>query len=750
MTTPVGRQVRVQGMVQGVGYRPFLYALAQRHGLTGEARNTAQGVVARVFGPARDVDAFVAALRVEAPPLARVSCVQARPIPAEEHAHFRILPSDAQGAPAVAVTPDAAICDACRRELLDPQDRRYRYPLLNCTQCGPRYSILLTVPYDRPNITMRAFPMCGACRAEYEDPTDRRHHAQPTCCPACGPRVRLLGGEGEPLDGDPVRGAARLLREGRILAVKGLGGFHLACDATRPPVVARLRARKHREDKPLAVMVPDADAAAALVHLPDYGRALLTGPQAPILVAPERAASPVAEEVAPGTDTLGVMVAYTPLHVLLFEELGDVPLVMTSGNLSEEPICIRNREALERLSGVADAFLVHDRPIHLRVDDSVLLATDPGPTLLRRARGYVPAGLEAGLDADGILGFGPLLKNTLALGRGTTVFPGQHVGDLDNVRALEMFDEVRAHLAEVLGVAPTLAACDLHPDYPTTRMAAQSGLPVVRVQHHHAHLAALLAETGDYASALGIAFDGAGYGPDGTVWGGEALVFDALGYERVCHLEHVALPGGDRAAREPWRMALAYLVREGLDWTRWVAHPRADSVARLLAGPLPQVQTSSMGRLFDAVAALCGLCDENTFEAKAPMRLEAAATDAPDAYPFALDGPVVRTGGVIRGVAEDLARGAPVGAVAGRFHNTLADLVVDIARRVRAERGLARVLLSGGCFVNRRLLAATHARLREAGFRVAAHTLLPPGDGAVSVGQVVHAAARRSRERGPG
>ena len=729
--------------MQGVGFRPFVHGLARRCGVAGDVCNSSRGVFINVFGEREAVETFVEALRTSQPPLASVTEVSARDIPWEERRSFRIVPSKREPDRTVAVTPDACICADCRRELLDPADRRHRYPFINCTNCGPRYSIILDVPYDRCNTTMRAFEMCPACRVEYEEPTDRRYHAQPNCCAKCGPRLQMLDGAGRALDCDPVVHCAALIRDGLTVAIKGLGGFHLTCDATNEAAVRRLRERKRREEKPLAVMAANFELASRLVHMPDYAERLLTSPVSPILIAPRRLPEALAPSVAPINDYYGVMLPYTPLHVLLFEE-GLEYLVMTSGNLTDEPICIDNAEAVGRLAGVADAFLVHDRPINLRVDDSVLTATEGQPTVIRRARGYVPRGIETGLDVDGLAAFGPMLKNTLAIGRGTVIYPGQHVGDLNNKAALDMFHEVYDHLRAILGVEVRKVACDLHPDYPTTGLAERSGLEVVRVQHHHAHLVSLMAEKRVYERSIGIALDGTGYGDDGEIWGGEVLVFDARSYRRAYHLEYVPLPGGDRAAQEPWRMALAYLLQNGLDHERHVRQENAPQVAALLRSEVRMYRTSSTGRMFDAVASLCGLCHYSIYEAKAPMALEGVARDTGDCYDFALQDGVIRTGEVIRGVVRDVEDNVPVATISGRFHNTVVAMMSACARAIRESEGINRVFLSGGCFVNAYLTAHGRRALEDDGFDVYTHTLLPPNDGGVSVGQLLAAAARQT------
>ncbi|MCX7935416.1 MAG: carbamoyltransferase HypF, partial [Planctomycetota bacterium] len=504
--------------------------------------------------------------------------------------------------------PDIRVCAACLAELRDPRDRRYGYAFIACACCGPRYTILEALPFDREHTTMRDFPLCAACRAEYEDPASRRFHAQAIACPDCGPHLRLLDAQGREIAGDPIVRGAEILRCGGILAIKGIGGFHLACDAAAESAVAQLRARKRREAKPLAVMAANAAVALGLVEVSADAendlRALWESPEAPIVIAPKRLTrgrEPLAKSVAPGCDTYGVMLPYAPLHFLLFDAAPPT-LVMTSANLSEEPICCDNAEAMSRLAGIADAFLLHDRRIRWRADDSVIIfPPTPSPTapmiLVRRSRGFVPRGMPAACEVDGIVGYGALLKNTFAVGKGSAIYPGPHVGDLDNDLAWAMYQEALANFLEMLQVQPRLAACDLHPDFPSTRLAEASGLPLVRVQHHHAHLAALLAETGAEAPALGFAFDGTGLGEDGNIWGGEVMAFDAANCERLWHLEYVPLPGGDRAAAEPWRMAVSYLWHHGFEPERYVSEAGAAEVKALLASAIPQPRTSSLGRL---------------------------------------------------------------------------------------------------------------------------------------------------------
>lgn len=760
----IRRRFRVRGIVQGVGFRPFVYHLATRLGLSGWVQNDGEGVVAEVEGPPAQVEAFAAALVAEAPPLAVIAAVESAGVPCREETGFAIRASDGAGSRTVFLSPDVATCPACLRELLDPGDRRYRYPFLNCTDCGPRFTIIRDVPYDRERTTMAAFAMCPACRREYEDPADRRFHAQPTACPDCGPRLSLRDPAGLAVAAaDPVEAAARALREGAILAVKGMGGYHLACRAADGAAVARLRARKGRPGKPFALMAPDLEAVRALCHLTPEEEQLLTSPRAPIVLLRAREPLAVAPEVAPGQRYLGVMLPYTPLHHLLLREVGEV-LVMTSANRSEEPIAYRDEEARERLAGLADLFLVHDREIHMRCDDSVAMVVRGRPLAVRRARGYVPqpVPLPAPVPVP-LLAVGGHLKNTFALVRDGWAFLSHHIGDLDNAEAYQSFVAAIAHFRRILAIEPQAVACDLHPDYPSTRWAEETGLPLVRVQHHHAHVAAALAEHGAAGPAIGIALDGTGYGPDGTVWGGELLVADRLRYRRVGHLAPFRLPGGDRAVREPWRVAAALLVQAlGPD----AVDPALPAFAGVPAGRLgPVVQmaasgwlspvTTSAGRLFDGFAALAGVhAGPVTYEGEAAIALEMAATGAGEegAYPFGLEEEggrlVLRWEPALAALLEDVRRGvAPEGAAA-RFHSGLARALRAACRRLRQETGLRLVALGGGVFQNRLLLDRLWRWLEADGFTVLVPGQVPPGDGGLAYGQAAVAGARLAAGEG--
>lgn len=775
------RGIVVEGVVQGVGFRPWVHRLATAGGLGGYVRNDAAGVRIRVEGDVTALEGFLDSL-ANPPPLARVDRVRVHRTRPRGLSGFRILASRVAGDRTALVPPDTATCPACLKELFDPADRRYRHPFLNCTHCGPRLTIVRAVPYDRRRTTMASFRMCGACRREYEDPSDRRFHAQPTACPDCGPRLELLDASGRRLaqaaraadrgdpaaDRDPLLLAVEALQEGRILAVKGLGGWHLACDATSAAAVARLRERKAREAKPLAIMARDVSAVRELCRLDAAEEALLRSPRAPIVLLEKRPDHAVADEVAPGDPRLGVMLPYTPLHHLLLAEASR-PLVMTSGNPSGEPIAYRDEDALRRLSGIADLFLTHDRPIHTRADDSVWRVCRGVRMPIRRSRGWVPEPVELPVSAPvPLLAFGGHLKNTFCFVRGKAAFPSQHLGDLETPEALQAFREGLDHYARLLDVRPAAVAHDLHPGYLSTaearERAARHGLEQIPVQHHHAHVAGCLAEHGHSGSAIGVAFDGTGYGSDGTVWGGEVLVADLVGFERAAHLRPVPLPGGEAAVRQPWRMAAAHLRaatdrRHGAErrLRAAVGEARWDGVLQVLERPTLSPPTSSVGRLFDAVAALLDLCLFSRYEGEAAMAVERAADPAAEGtYPVALSRSVDTSESrwiwdpapILHALLSDLEDGRTVGTVAGRFHNTLVDAVVELCGRIGRERGLETVALTGGCFQNGLLTARAATALEAEGFRVLLHRRLPPNDGGLSYGQAAVAAARLASDRG--
>ena len=750
------RRLRVTGTVQGVGFRPFVYRHAVALGLSGHVANDSEGVLVEVEGPPQQLDELSRRLAEEAPPLARVATLETTQLPATGGGSgFRIVESRSERAPAVAVSVDVATCDDCLAELTNPSDRRYGYPFTNCTNCGPRYTIIRSIPYDRPATTMAGFAMCDACAAEYADPGDRRFHAQPNACPACGPQLRLLGADGRVVAerGEALDEAVKALLAGKVLAVKGLGGYHLAADASDAGAVAELRRRKHRDDKPFAVMVPDLDAARALCRLSPDAAAALSSLRRPIVLAPRHPdADGVAHGVAPGLPELGLMLPYTPLHHLLLQGTGR-PLVMTSGNLSDEPIAHTDEDAVTRLGPLVDATLAHDRPIHIRADDSVVRARPNGLTqMVRRSRGFAPEPLPLPQPAHRqVLAVGAELKNTVSVAKDTNVVTSHHIGDLEHLAAHRSFLQATEHLCHLTGVDPEVVAHDLHPEYLSTKYALELDLPTVGVQHHHAHVASCLVEHGRTEPVLGLAFDGLGLGTDGTLWGGEFLVADLRGFRRVGHLRQLPLPGGARAIREPWRMALAWahtaLGPEAAARYGESADERWRSVLALLERPETPV-TSSAGRLFDAVAALLGLRPRTTYEGQAAIELEAAAAgldlDAVAPYPASIEREgdllVVDPSPLIAQVVAERDRGTPVAAISAGFHAGLGRTAVVAAAELAGHHGLDTVALSGGVFQNTRLTDVVVGACREAGLSVLVHEHVPPNDGGISIGQAAVAA----------
>ncbi|HKW02513.1 MAG TPA: carbamoyltransferase HypF [Vicinamibacterales bacterium] len=739
-------RLSVRGAVQGVGFRPFVYRLARALDLAGWVLNGPDGVVIEVEGPRERIDRFRARLVCEPPPHATIVDLEASWLDPAGSAAFEIRDSQVAGEPTAIVLPDLATCDACRRELFDPDDRRYRYPFINCTHCGPRFSIIDALPYDRPRTSMRGFVMCQACEHEYHDPSDRRFHAQPNACPVCGPRVAWWSGRGAVLaeDDEAIRAAVDALRGGSIVAVKGIGGFHLMVDARQECAVRRLRQRKHREEKPLATMYPSIDDVRRDCVVSPADARLLASAEAPIVLLRRRMVrGSLASAVAPGVPTLGVMLPYTPLHHLIAADFGG-PLVATSGNLSDEPICTDEREALRRLSRIADGFLVHDRPIARHVDDSIVRVVAGREMILRRARGYAPLPIRLAAEAPRAVAVGAHLKSAVAVTSGANVFVSQHLGDLETPQSIEAFDRVMKSLGALFHAVPETAVADQHPDYFSSQYARRLGLPVATVQHHLAHIASCLAEHDIDGPVLGVSWDGTGYGADGTIWGGEFLTVDDDTWDRVACLRPFRLPGGEHAVREPRRSALGvlYAMEGSRALDRDVAPIRAFDPAerRLLRQALDRglnaPVTTSAGRLFDAVAAFLDLKQRATFEGQAAMLLEWVSDEAvADAYPFELIPGVclaVDWAPMIRALLDDLAIGAPAATMAARFHETLARMIVAVARIA----GRDRVVLSGGCFQNRLLLERTIARLREAGFSPCWHQRVPTNDGGIALGQI--------------
>ena len=753
------------GVVQGVGFRPFVHRLAARHALSGWVRNCAGAVEIELEGADAEIAEFLVDLESSAPPLARIEHLGVEWIAPLGRAGFEIRPSAVEPDRRLPISPDVALCGACEAELFDPADRRYRYPFITCTDCGPRFTVIDTMPYDREGTSMRAFTQCPACLAEYRDPASRRFHSESNSCPACGPRVWLEGpgepGAGRRLGEEAIAAAARLLRAGLIVAVRGLGGFHLAVDATADAAVRRLRARKHRDAKPLAVMVRTLADAQRVARITRDEAVQLTSRERPIVLIHSRGAG-LAESIAPGLDTVGLMLAYTPLHHLLLER-AQRPLVMTSGNLSDEPIAIGNDDARLRLTSVADAFLLHDRDIVARYDDSVLRVAGGRPVLLRRSRGYAPLPLDLPLESPvPLIAVGPHLKNTFTLVHGRHAFVSQHIGDLESLETLEHWRAALDAYRRLFRVAPRVAVRDLHPGYLSTRLAGELGLErVIPVQHHHAHVAAVLAEHGVQEPAIGVAYDGTGYGADGHVWGAEFFIADLGGYRRAGQLRYAFLPGGDLAAREPWRAALGYLALEPARATAFgrafrgipdAAHAIAvQQITRRLNAPL----ASSLGRLFDAAAAVLGIRTVNRYEGEAAMQLEALAGTRPaEPLPFpATQNPdgiwVLDPLPLLAALGERRAAGVDVALLAAQFHESVAVATDALAARLAAHTGLDTVALGGGCFQNARLIVSVRDRLEARGLRVLVPRQLSPNDGAVSYGQAAVAATLLHRETTP-
>lgn len=751
-----GRKIEVRGTVQGVGFRPWLYRIAHEEGVSGRVRNDVSGVTIEAFGSPAALTAFLRRIESDRPPAAEVREVRARAIPPERAQGFEIVASEAIGERRVSIPADLATCPECLAELRDPRDRRYRYAFTNCTHCGPRYTIARDVPYDRPSTTMAGFAMCARCRHEYEDPADRRFHAQPIACPSCGPRLRLqVATSGEVVAAaDPVAAAAAALREGRTVAVKGLGGYHLACDAGSSSAVHRLRERKRRDEKAFAVMVRDLAAARELAVLSDAEERLLSCVERPIVLVRRRRDAVLAPEVAPGNPLLGILLAYTPLHELLLEAFGG-PLVMTSGNLSEEPMAAGDGEARERLSGIADLFLAHDRAIENRCDDSVSRVIAGRPTLLRRSRGYVPRPIPLSRPvARPILACGAQLKNAFCLAAGDEAWLGPHIGDLDNLEASRAFEEQVERLQRFLGIRPELIAHDLHPDYVSTGYAQRRPEPAkIAIQHHHAHVASALAEHGVVGPALGLAWDGTGYGSDGTAWGGELLLVDGGSFERLATLRPIRLAGGDEAIRQVWRITLAALddafdgapPLERLRLFDSVPDRERAVVRRLLATGLNAPMAHGAGRYFDAVGALGLARPRASYEGQVALEWNLLLDDGETgSYPFELqEGPRCPQADLrplVRAAAEDVAGGVAAPVVSARFHNAMADVAVALLLGAAAGRAKLPIVLTGGCFQNAELVERVERRL--AGTReVLRHGRVPPGDGGVALGQVAVADA---------
>jgi hydrogenase maturation protein HypF len=765
-----GAKIHITGIVQGVGFRPFVYNLATRLELKGWVNNTSAGVDIHIEGDEEIVKSFIEKLSSEKPALAMIDQITVREVAPENFTTFDIQHSTAIEGAFQPISPDVTICPDCLREMLDPNDRRYRYPFINCTNCGPRFTIIKDIPYDRPKTTMADFPMCPDCKREYTDPTNRRFHAQPVACPVCGPHVWLENGskvEGQKSisDNDAIAKTQQLLGEGKILAIKGLGGFHLACDATNAQAVTELRNRKLRVDKPFALMMPDIETIEQHCFVSDAERDLLQSTARPIVLLKKKPESSIVEEVAPKQYWLGVMLPYTPLHHLLFANANIPPLVMTSGNLSEEPIATDNDEARERLSKLADAFLMHNRDIHIRCDDSVVRISENNRQSsivnrksiypIRRSRGYSPFPVKLPFDAPQILAAGTELKNTFCITNQNYAFLSHHIGDMENYETLKSFEQGVEHFERLFRVKPEAIAHDMHPNYLATRYALEraerENLPTIAVQHHHAHIAACMAEHGLDGSrpVIGLSLDGTGYGEDGAIWGGEILIADYKSFQRVFHLDYFPLPGGDAAIKKPARTALALLWSLGLDWDE-----RLDSVKEFCAQDqnilraqlekkINTPMTSSMGRLFDAVAALAGVRQSVNYEGQAAIEFEALADSAEAGkYSFGLNQHTVETRTMLEALIKDVMAGVSLSKISAKFHNGLAEMAREACLKIKTETGIDKVALSGGVWQNITLLGRTLSLLETSGFKVYIHREVPTNDGGVSLGQAVIATKR--------
>jgi len=758
MTSPQRAKIEIEGIVQGVGFRPFVYRLAGRYGLAGWVRNTGRGVQIEAEGDSEKLDGFCRSLASEAPPLSVISSLAVQQISPAGGTGFGILES-AKLQTGGEVSPDCEVCDDCLAEMSDPGNRRYRYPFINCTNCGPRYSIITGIPYDRPATTMASFPMCEECLAEYHDPLNRRFHAQPNACPVCGPKLSLLDSSGRPVPGDPLAETLAALSRGLIVAVKGVGGYHLAVDALSEDAVARLRLRKKRDEKPFALLSADLDAVRQLVHCSDLEGRLLTGVERPIVLMKKREGNPISSLVAPGNGWFGIMLPGNPLQHLLLT--GECPhLVMTSGNLSDEPIAYRESDALDRLSGIADLFLVHNREIHTRSDDSVLRLSLGEPLFFRRSRGYVPRGVTLPDASASVLAVGAELKGTVCLTREGRGFMSQHIGDLKNAATLRSLEETVRHLERLLEVTPEVVAHDLHPDYLSTNYAEGLSLPRIGVQHHHAHMASCMAENHLEGEVIGVILDGTGYGEDGAIWGGEFLLGGYDGYRRCGHFNYLRLPGGDAAVKEPYRMAISALYGsfgdrlfdQALPFLADVGASERSLFLKMLERGINSPLTSSCGRLFDAVAALIGVRTRISYEGQAAIELEALAErgTATAAYPYRLLSAECHRldfAPMIAAICGDLAAGRERADIARTFHRTVAEGMVEVCGRIREESGVGRVVLSGGVFQNRLLTEETATLLTGSGFETYCHRLVPPNDGGLALGQAVVAGRQWQKKK---
>ena len=750
----VAKRLKVNGIVQGVGFRPFVYQLAEHYGLKGEVANTSSGVSIHVEGRPEQVASFETDLAAKSPPLAYIVEISERRETVKQFTDFAITKSVGKSKRSTLISPDVSVCDDCRAEMLDPGDRRYDYPFINCTNCGPRYTIIDDIPYDRPKTSMRAFKMCPLCQAEYDDPNNRRFHAQPNACANCGPHVSLWDNRLNQISTEnTIEKTAELLKKGCILAVKGLGGYHLAADAANSEAVKRLRGRKMREEKPFAVMSYDIESILRYALVGPEEEKLLTSIQRPIVLLKKKHPNPIAEDVSPKNKYFGVMLPYTPLHYLLLK-YGFTALVMTSGNLSEEPIAIDNEDAFRRLAKIADYFLIHNRDIYLRSDDSIVRYAAGAKRFVRRSRGFVPIPVFLKKEVPPILACGAELKNTICVTKRNMAFISQHIGDLENMATYDFFKLTVAHLNRILDIKPEIIACDLHPDYLSTQYAQeQPAVHKIQVQHHHAHIVSCMAEHKLEGAVIGLSFDGTGYGTDGAIWGSEILIAEEHDFKRAGHLAYVSMPGSSAAIKEPWRMAVSYLNDafgdefRNLDIgaIRKIENKKINIIREMIAKGINSPQTSSLGRLFDGVAAICGIRNRVNFEGQAAMELEMLAEETTESrydYEWETDDIIcILPAPIIRGIVADVHNRVPVSKISAKFHKTLICLFAEICEVIRNRRGLNRVVLSGGCFQNATLLAGLIQALEKRNFQVFSNQQVSSNDGGIALGQAMVAAA---------
>jgi hydrogenase maturation protein HypF len=750
----VAKKLKVNGIIQGVGFRPFVFQLAGRYGLKGEVANTSSGVSIHIEGPVEDIASFETDLAGKSPPLAYIVQISRQSESVKNYKYFSIVKSEGKAEMSTLISPDVSVCDDCLGELFDSNNRRYHYPFINCTNCGPRYTIIDDIPYDRPKTSMRHFKMCPECQDEYDNPIDRRFHAQPNACPVCGPHVCLCDNHRNNIaTDDPIQKTAELLKQGYIVAVKGLGGYHLAANAENTEAVVQLRRRKLHEEKPFAIMSYDLDRVRWYAEVGAEEERLLTSVQRPIVLLKKKFPNTLSEEVAPRNKYFGVMLPYTPLHYLLTKN-DFTALVMTSGNLSEAPIAINNEDAFERLADIADYFLIHDREIYLRCDDSIVRHTAGEMRFIRRSRGFAPIPVFLKKNVPQILACGAELKNTICVTKGKRVFLSQYIGDLVNVATYEFFQLTINHLKRILDISPEIIAYDMHPGYLCTQYAEeQKNIRKIQVQHHHAHIVSCMAEQEQDGPVIGLSFDGTGYGIDGTIWGGEILIAEEHDFERLAHFSYIAMTGGTAAIKEPWRMAVSYLQDAfgdefrnlGIPVLKEIEDDKLTTISEMISKRVNSPLTSSLGRLFDGVAAIIGIRNKVNFEGQAAMELEMLAADSADSiYDYEWEsGDIYKIlpAPIIRGVVEDLQNGLALAEISAKFHLTLIRLFADLCDTIRKDRGLNRVVMSGGVFQNVILLTGLIRALENRNFKVFTHQQVPANDGGIALGQAIVASA---------